>query len=63
MFVAILIACLASQPTTCSSYQMPLVEVMPHMQMVEAQTWAASFLKAHPGMRMESLKVVRGVEA
>jgi hypothetical protein len=43
--------------------EMRLLEVMPHMQMVEAQTWAVSFLKAHPGMRMESLRVVRGVEA
>jgi hypothetical protein len=63
MLVAVLIACLVAEPGECETYEMPLVEVMPHMQMVEAQTWAVSWLKAHPGMRMESLKVLRGRSA
>lgn len=64
MFVAVLIACLASQPTNCESYEMPLVAVMPHAQMLEAQTWAVAFEKAHPGLRIVGgVRVVRGVQA
>jgi hypothetical protein len=60
--VALLIACLVSAPTDCRSYEMPLVESMPHMQMVEAQTYAVKWLQSHPGYRV-TVRVVRGREA
>lgn len=63
IFSAILVACLASKPTECETYEMRLTEHLPFMQMVEAQTWAASWLKAHQGRVLRDLRVVRGVGA
>lgn len=60
MMTAVLVACLISAPTQCETYEIALREWHPMMQAVEAQTWAVSWLQAHPGMRMESLKVLRG---
>lgn len=60
MFSAVLIACLATAPTECSSYEMELREWHPLMQMVEAQTWASQWLDAHPRYVKKDLRVVRG---
>jgi hypothetical protein len=58
--IALLIACLISAPSDCSSHEIPLYEIMPQMQMMEAQCRAADWLKEHPGLRMRGLSVVRG---
>jgi hypothetical protein len=58
---AVLVACLISSPTSCETYEMPLVATLPQPQFFEAQTWAVEFEKAHPGlMIVGGVKVVRG---
>jgi|GEM_PF-4934676 len=64
MFFAVLVACLISSPTSCETYEMQLREWHPMMQAVEAQTWAAQFMEAHPGLRIVGgVRVVRGRSA
>lgn len=63
MFTAILVACLASEPTTCRTHEIYLSEWMPPMQFLEAQTKAAEWLEKHPDMVKRSLVVRPGRSA
>lgn len=63
MFTAILVACLASEPTTCRETEFYLTETMPFMLWREAETKALGWLKAHPGMTKADLRLVRGRSA
>ena len=58
--VALLVACLISVPTDCRTHEIPLVESMPVMQWMEAETRAIQWLEQHPGMEKKSLRVLPG---
>jgi hypothetical protein len=58
--VAILVVCLSLPPFSCRPVEFYLTESMPVMQWMEAQAKAVEWLEKHPGMRKESLKVLRG---
>lgn len=58
--IAVLVACLISSPHDCRTHEFALASWHPVMQWKEASEKAVVYLSEHPGMVMESLKVVAG---